>query len=157
MKNILLAVMMILSTLIFSNCKKSETTTATQSGISYPASGLYGSNLLQMADSSVINPALTFSLAANLETDATLKIILTNLSSGGKAVWFYVPSSNKNWEISSFDAGSKQQSFTAKSGSSMDLNMSFADTLGKCKIDFYENNVPSPSKSKYLIWHQTKK
>ena len=145
------------SILIFTQCKKSETTSEKQTSITYPVTGNFGNNILSMKDSTVINPSLIFSFAANLQVDATLKIIMTNLSSGNKALWFYDPATNQNWNITTYNTTLNQQTFSSKIGSSLDLSMTFADTLGKCKIDFFENNSQKLTKSKYLTWHLTKK
>ncbi len=146
-----------ISILFLSQCKKSDSSTEKQTLITYPVSGQYGNNILAMADGTIVDTHLTFSLSASLQGDALLKIIMTNLSTGGRAVWLYDQGSNQNWNISTFNTNLNQQTFTSKICSSLDLRMTFADTLGKCKIDFFENNSQSPSKSKYIIWHFIKK
>lgn len=135
--------------LLTTHCKKDEK----QTTITYPASGKYGTNILGMNDNAVINSNLDFSLAASLQIDANLKIILTNLSSGNKELWFYDFATTENWTITDYNTSSKQQTFTSTKGSSLDLLMSFTDTLGYCKIDFYENNSQTPTKSKHFSWH----
>jgi hypothetical protein len=157
MKNTYIVFALFISILFLTQCKKSESNAEKQTIITYPITGQFGNNILAMSDSVVINPSLTFSFVANLQVDATLKVIMTNLSTGGKAVWFFDPVSNQNWNISTYNTTLDQQTFSFKIGSSLDLSMTFADTLGKCKIDFFENNSQSPSKSKYLIWHFIKK
>lgn len=153
MKTYYVISLVIMSSLILTQCKKSESSNEKHTVISYPLNGSHGSNILSLDDSSVISPLNDFSLAATLEADATLKIIIKNLSSGSKAVWFYDPESNQNWNISSYDFDLGQQIFTSSKGSSLDLLVTFADTLGKCRIDFYENNSETMTKSKILIWH----
>ncbi|MCK9220138.1 MAG: hypothetical protein M0P47_08835 [Bacteroidales bacterium] len=157
MKSNLLILAILTPILIFTQCKKSETTPEKQTSITYPVTGIFGNNILNMADSTVINPQLEFSFAANLQTDATLKIIMTNLSSSSKASWFFISASNQNWNISDYDTTLNQQTFSSNKGSSLDLSMVFSDVSGECKIDFYENNSQSPTKSRYLKWQVFKK
>lgn len=146
------------SALIFAQCKKSSTSGSEekQPSISYPVTGNFGANILSMKDSTVVIPSSSFSLAAKLQGDIALKIRMTNLSEGDKAVWFDDAATNQNWNISGYNLTSKQQtftSFTSKNGGSLDLRIYFADTAGKCKIDFFENNSDIPTKSNYLKWH----
>jgi len=151
MKKTLLILGILSSILILANCKKSDATPEKQTSITYPLNGNFGNNILSMADSTVINPQLIFSLAANLQTDAILKIIMTNLSTSSKASWFFDSASNQNWNISEYNTTLNQQIFTSNKGSSLDLSIEFSDT-GKCKIDFYENKTQTPTKSRYLTW-----
>jgi hypothetical protein len=139
--------------LIFTQCKKSESTPEKQTLITYPLTGLYGNNILNMADSINLDPTLSYSFAANLQADAALKIILVNLSIDPKAGWFYDSAPNIHWVISAYDLAAHQQTFTALSGGSSDLLLEFGNTIGKCRMDFYENNSQTPTKTKYFTWH----
>ena len=151
MKKSLLILGILVSIIILTNCKKSESSSEKQTSITYPLTGNYGANLLNMEDSTIINPQLIFSLAANLQADAELKIIMTNLSSSNKASWFYNSAANQNWNISEYNTSLNQQIFTSNKGGSLDLSIEFSDT-GKCKIDFYENKTQTQTKTRYLSW-----
>jgi len=78
----------------------------TESLISYPASGMYGQNLLNL--SQTVYPAnINLSLAAQLKPQTSVKIIIRRVSGGG--MWLYTMSSGVNWTISPVDYESNSQ------------------------------------------------
>lgn len=152
MRKPFLLFVLLASVIIFTQCDESEPTPEKKTGITYPMTGIFGDNILSMADSTVVASQITYSLAANLGDDAILKITMTNLSSSSKARWFFNAEANHNWLVTEYSTDN-QQSFTSNIGKLLDLEMTFADTLGACRIDYYENNAQSPTRSKHLIWH----
>jgi hypothetical protein len=138
--------------LSFVQCKKSGSTSESPTAISYPATGAYGQNILAMSDNAMVSKASTYSFCANLQSYASLKIVITNLTTGSKAGWFYDVSTNKNWTISNLAQG--QQTFTSNNNGLLDLSFSFtADSTGKCHIDFYENSNHTLTRSRTISWH----
>ena len=140
--------------LIFSllQCKKSDTNQDKQLTISYPQTGSWGVNILSLIDGTKLNSTDEYSFSANLHTDATLKVIITNLSVDKKSVWFYNDSSISGWSISDYGTTSNNQTFTSQKTGTLDLQMIFSGSSGSCKIEFYENKLTSPTKSRYLTW-----
>jgi hypothetical protein len=140
--------------IIFSlfQCKKSETSQEKQLIVSYPQTGLWGVNILSLIDSTKLNSTDEYSFSAILQSDATLKVIITNLSVDKKSVWFYDDGSINGWSISDYGTTSNNQTFTSQKTGTLDLQMIFSGSSGSCKIEFYENKSTSPTKSRYLTW-----
>lgn len=116
----------------------------TEAPIKYPATGLYGENILDREKNSYSGNA--FSLAAQLSKGADLKIKITSLGLGG---WYYVYYSSMNWSITDFDHITKTQLFTAiDSNKSCDLHMGFQP--GKFLIEYFEMDVTEPTKTKTI-------
>jgi hypothetical protein len=153
MKKIFLCLVLLGSVLIFFQCKKSKSEPEKQTSITYPVTGLNGQNLLKMQDGTQIDQSLEFSLAANLQSDATLKIVFNNLSINPTAFWYYDSASLKNWIITAYNSTLKQQTFISATGSSLDLNVAFLPGPGKCRIDFFENGSQAVTKSVVLTWN----
>ena len=139
--------------MVFTNqCKKSDSNQEKQLSINYPSTGNWGDNVLCIKDSTLIDPSKDFSFMANLQADAQLKIIMTNLSITEKSGWFFDINSNDGWNITEYDNGSHKQIFTSRKAGVLDLDMKFIGP-GKCKIDFYENNSTTITKSIILLWN----
>ncbi|HHT23785.1 MAG TPA: hypothetical protein GXZ87_10850 [Bacteroidales bacterium] len=124
----------------------------TESLIEYPEKGLYGQNILDLSKTNYTaaeyNPYENehYSLAANLAKGTKVKIVITDLSSGG---WFYDIATPKNWSISKFDKATKSQTFTSiNSGESCDLSMIFVS--GNILIEYYEMDATEPTKTKKI-------
>ncbi len=149
----------------FPHCKKKNNTnqssvnsnTSNSNVISYPDSIYYGANVLKFQDSTILVNSKSYGLAANLQTNATLKIVITNLSplnpttpvANPKSVWFY---SNITGWIDVNGYTNDIQTFIAKPGNN-DIKIQFDNyyLFGKCRIDFFENgNIVT--KSIYLRW-----
>lgn len=153
MKKLLLLLALSGLVLFFSQCKKSKSDPVLQTSISYPNAGLYGPNPLCWTGTLLIQPADEFSLAANLQPDATLRVVITNLDDNQNGLWWYDSASNKNWVISDYSAILRKQTFTAVKGSSTDLSLGFTNS-GKCQLEVYENGSQSITKLIILIWNQ---
>jgi len=115
--------------------------------IEYPEFSDYGENIL-FGDKYQFRFTSQYSLAANLPTGTSLKIILK----GG--LWYYwaLPAP-ANWLISVYDKTNKSQEFKAmESGKSCDLKIEFADSLyqDNLVLEYYENSSPTPTKTKNL-------
>lgn len=74
MKKLFLLLVLLASVIIFTQCDESDPNPAKKTGITYPMTGIFGDNILSMADSTVVAPQITYSLAANLGDDAILSI-----------------------------------------------------------------------------------
>jgi hypothetical protein len=151
MKKVFLCLVLLGSILTFPQCKKSKSDPPKQTTITYPAAGLYGTNLLNMQGDITIDPSLEFSLAANLQSDATLRIVFTNLDIAPNGLWWYDSASIKNWDITNYDPATKQQTYTSAKAGSLDLVIGFTGS-GKCRLDFYENSSQSVTKSVLITW-----
>lgn len=142
MKN--LALLTVIFVLLFS-CKKTKE-------ITYPTTMEYGDNVLAIETDTISN-LVNYSFGAELGKKASLKVVLTNLSiqtnpSLSKPVWFY--SNEQGWVVSDYSSNDTQ-TFTSNKDGKIILDMSFSDTLGTFKIDYYENSE-SVTKTKYLSW-----
>ena len=116
----------------------------TESLIAYPATGLYGANILDLTRTQYSGEY--FSLAANLAKGTKLKIKITELGSG---TWFYSVGSSNNWSITIFDDNSKSQYFTAiESNRSCDLRMIFDS--GEFLIEYFEMEASEPTRTKTI-------
>ncbi len=137
----------------------------TESPIEYPSTGLYGDNILNLADTlysaDYDNPC---SLAAILQRGTALRIKITSLGLDGnpgtpvdtgvpptsvKPMWYYVFGSSINWSITNFDQNSYTQYFTAiEPDASCDLHMFF--DKGRFLIEYYELNALIPTRRKTI-------
>lgn len=116
----------------------------TESIIEYPATGLYGENILDLEKKSYKGGS--FSLASNLAKGTELKIKITALGTG---IWYYSLGSSNNWAITPFDKKTKSQYFTAiDSDKSCDLNMQFDS--GTFLIEYFEMGVTEPNRTKTI-------
>jgi hypothetical protein len=153
MKKLIFITVTLLIIFFFNQCKKSETTpTPKQTAISYALTGKWGLNLLSLNDSTTLNSIDEYSFSATLQSDAALKIIITNLSTDTKSVWFYEEGSNEGWSITDYDNNSNQQIFTSLKSGTLDLQTVFSGSAGSCRLDYYENNSTTPVKSRHLAW-----
>lgn len=113
--------------------------------ISYTSSGAYGENVLALADNSSLTDINGYSLCAELGKKAELKIIITQLS--GSGAWFYAD--ENGWTVNSYVGGTQQ--FESNDDGKIDLNITFENGPGSCKVDFYENSS-AVTYSKTFIW-----
>ncbi len=141
-------------------CKKESTSTdngntTPSKKISYPDAIYHGKNILSLPDSSIIQHSTSYGFAADLEKDATLSIIITDLSApdslgGFFPKWVY-GTNTTGWTVLDWDDG--KQKFIATQTGKVDLEIQF-DPGGKsgiCRLDFFEN-ATAITKSKYIRW-----
>lgn len=129
----------------FSSCKKNKE-------ISYPTSGIYGENILTKNNGDSLSYLRSYSLAADLNKKAELKVVFNNQSLGNE-VWFY--SSGDGWIVGDYQS-SGSQTFTSTRDGAIDLKLEFAIGPGtylggKCQVDIYENS-DDITKSINLKW-----
>lgn len=118
---------------------------STESIIKYPSEGLYGKNILSLADT--VYSRGDYSLAANIPDNMSLKVILTALNPD--SIWFYLLGTGHNWSINTFSNG--EQTFTAiDSGTTCDLHMRDFKQ-GKYLIQYFETKSPKPTRQK-VFW-----
>jgi hypothetical protein len=116
----------------------------TESLIEYPATGLFGDNILDLEKESYSGE--NFSLTSNLAKGTELKIRITALDTGA---WYYSLGSSTNWSITPFDFVTKTQYFTAiDSDKSCDLNMLFDS--GTFFIEYFEMGATEPNRTKTI-------
>lgn len=119
----------------------------TETVIEYPSSGIYGSNILSLSDTTFSEESgEPFSLAAYLPKGTSL---MTKISILEGEVWSMIQGSGGNWAITNFDTLTQSQTFTAiESGRSCDLSMDFR--AGQFLIEYYEiasSDVPTRTKT----------
>lgn len=153
MKSIAFALFALVAVMFVYSCGKDNDDEA-ETGITYPDSVLYGVNILSSAIPATLVNGKNYGLGAELETDASLKIVFTNLSatdtlSGHTPVWFY--SDATGWVVSDYSSGS--QTFTASQTGKIDVEMSFENygISGSCRVDYCENSN-SVTRSKTIVW-----
>ncbi len=129
--------------LIFS-CKKEDRKKVAW----YPPISFNGTNILALKDSSILNASTIYSIAANLEKDQTLKVVLTNLSEYTHVVW--QTSNLENWIASLIEPQGKSQSFTSSTHGDLDMKIEFT-FQAPIRIDIYED-ADTITSSKIIFW-----
>ena len=141
--------------------------TAAQSLITYPETGLNGSNILSLTTLQYGSGTNNFvSLATQLNKGTTVKIKITALSTSdtaktqakdssgvaiplASAIWYYAVGSEINWLITDFNTSNHTQTFTSiETGKSCDLKMFF--DKGSFLIEYFEMNATTPTRSKII-------
>jgi len=145
-KRILIYTIIVLLTASNFGCNKEE-----ELSIIYPSSGAYGKNILALANNTILDNSNGYSLSAELSKDAKLKIVITNLSSSGTgspgANWFYAE--GDGWIIGDYVGNSQQ--FESNKDGKLDLDITFENGPGSCRVDYYENSS-SVNNSKTYTW-----
>jgi hypothetical protein len=136
----------------------------TGNNITYPATGLYGDNILSLSKTSYKGGLeITHSLAAQTPNGVPLKIKITPVlaakSSAAQAdsvtpapipSWYYVYGTNNNWSISIYDNTNHTQTFTVvESNKACDLSMFFEK--GSFLLEYFESSSSSPTRRKTII------
>jgi hypothetical protein len=125
--------------------------------ITYPATGLYGVNILsddvtevQLTNNGPGAPRFIGSMKADVPTGLSLTIVL----SGG--TWGYSTSPGpSNWTVSAYDNNTQSQKFTVtESGKISDLELAFLSTPPYITIEYYENGDTTPTKTKLLYFKE---
>jgi hypothetical protein len=136
MKKISFCILSILGILLtLSSCKK-------VGAVTYPTSINYGENLLNMSGPLVKGES--YSVEATLGKNASLKIVITNLSDQDpdltipKPRWLTVY--EKGWKADDYSYSALNQSYQTLFQGTSDMKIVFQGSPGKCRIDFYENS-----------------
>lgn len=117
----------------------------TNSVITYPATGMYGDNIL--AKSQLIYNGSLFSMKTNLKRCSQFKIRL-HLISG--FVWGYSNNTATNWNITTYDSTAQEQFFTViNTELPSDLEISF-QAGGTYLIEYFETNLSTLTFSKTI-------
>lgn len=120
-------------------------------GLTYPASGFYGINIL---DETTLNFPSTgeYSLNAIVPTGSSIlvKFQHTGPDFGAIDMWGYALGTDQNLLISSYDSGTGQQTFQS-TGGDIDLNFSFIGSAS-ATISIYENGATTPTRTKNITW-----
>ena len=120
----------------------------------YPATGKYGSNVLDTVTSHFkADHTINHSLGAELPQGVNIRIKFINKSSTlNKNLWFYTMFQHTNLSISLYDEKTGIQEFTSiESGKPIDCCFSFGGT-GSATIEIYENGKITPSRIKNITW-----
>jgi len=141
----------------------------TQSLITYPETGLHGSNILSLTKINYVGGDYTeHSLSAQLAKGTALKIKITSLSADTviisptdtteaiinitKGMWYYSVGSQINWSISTFNQSNYTQTFTAiEPDKTCDLVMFFQK--GSYLIEYFEMNSTVPTRKKVIFYN----
>ena len=131
--------------LLFTACKKDPK--EPHGAITYPATGLYGANILS-DDVTEVDVNLEYSMSAETPSESDLKIILKD------GLWFYDPHATTNWTVTSYNDNTQSQIFTVtQTGKISDLFLSFNDkdpNQSPITVEYYENGAVTPTKTKQL-------
>ncbi|MEQ8323580.1 MAG: hypothetical protein RIC15_11665 [Vicingaceae bacterium] len=142
-------VMILVICIFFTSCSKKDESDLVPS-IDYPVNGTYGINLLHNSNNAFKATGANgpfYSLAANLNDRAQLKIIINRVDTGN---WLYTVGSNVNWAISSFDRALERQIFQeVNAGKRCDLEIRFYGG-GTFTIDYYEYGSNSITRTKTI-------
>ena len=116
--------------------------------IEYPEYSDYGENIL-FAEKDTFIARKDYSMAAVLPVGTSLRIVMRN------GMWYYnaMPNGPVNWNITTYDFSTRQQTFTAKEdGKVCDLVIMFdpPQVQGDLTIEYYENEATTPTKIKHL-------
>jgi hypothetical protein len=127
--------------------------------INYPATGLYGINILadNVTEVEITDDEFPCSMRAEVPSGLSLTIILR-----GDADWFYEWEATVNWTISTLDYDPETeistQIFTVKeSGKISDMELLFdysKNTPSYITIEYYENGATTPTKTKILYFKE---
>jgi len=110
----------------------------------YPLNGTYGPNILNDSITKVVSD-LTNSMRAEVSSGGALKVIVN-----GGGTW-KTDSAATNWNIEKYNSAKQWQVYTVtETGKASDLPFIFTSP-GIYKIDFYENNVDQPSRTKEIV------
>lgn len=110
--------------------------------VTFPAQGLHGPNLLVSGSNASITVDQNYSMRADLQKDARLKIVFTNTSNYTGASEFaprWVTSGENNWNIGSYVNHIQEYSATRRVDKA-DLAIKFINSPGTAKLDFYVNS-----------------
>jgi len=134
--------------LLFTACKEDpKEPQKPQESIFYPATGLYGANILS-DDVTEVDANLEYSMSAETPSGSDLKIILKD------GLWFYDPHATTNWTVTSYNDNTQSQIFTVtQTGKRSDLYLSFDDkdpNQSAITVEYYENGAVTPTKTKQL-------
>ncbi len=120
----------------------------TQTLVNFPETGLYGKNILYLADT-IFNAGTNYSFAATLPPYVkVLTIKLTTLKNS--ALWSYYGSTAINWSFGELVLNGNYSELisTISSGQSSDAGIIF--DKGLYLIDYFENNSINPTRSKTI-------
>lgn len=115
----------------------------------YPGTGLYGTNFLNLVNNASLSSGTKYSFAAHVPAGSNLKIVVKGIS----GLW-YTGTNVQGWQVGSYDSQTNSQTFTAlETGKNIDLELALSYT-GSCTLEFYENNSPTPGTIKTISWEQ---
>jgi hypothetical protein len=126
--------------------------------INYPATGLYGVNILSDDVTEIEaqvswpeQPHFTCSMSAEVPTGLSLVIVLKKEDTD----WLCEMSPNApiNWTIGEYDENTQSCKFTVtESGKISDLKFGVLNVPSYITIEYYENGVTTPTKTKLLYF-----
>lgn len=125
--------------------------------ITYPENVLYGNNFLALPDSSFLTSDNNYEIGANLNKDAHLKIVITNLSTNPNPeqigpIWVF-DTDSQGWNIQDYNENNNNQTLISSTTGKISTLISFKTFEGEgiCRVDFYENSN-TVTKTKYYFW-----
>jgi hypothetical protein len=122
--------------------------------ITYPENSTYGENVLYSEKTDFTIRPKPISIAAKLPKGTSLKIILKEIPGvplGSTAIQS-IPNAPVNWSFTTWTTLSpKQQTIIAlESGKDCDLILYVLGSGGSTKVEYYENNATTPTRTKIL-------
>lgn len=145
--------------LVISSCKKDDQDKEEDKTIiGYSIEGNWGANILAMSDSTELFKDTEYSICANIGDDATLRVLIFNLSDNSNAqspadyaIWFISDLDNNGWNTYNFDDESNSQEFNAANTGEIDRRIKFS-AVGLVRIEVYENSSENASKTLIITW-----
>ena len=127
--------------------------------ITYPATGLYGVNILSddVTEIEVPSPGPGVHFTCSMRADVPLGLSLVIILKSEDAEWFYemMPNAPINWTIGEYYSNPQHQKFTVtESGKMSDLNFGVFTTPSNITIEYYENGDTTPTKTKLLYFKE---
>lgn len=102
--------------------------------IEFPATGTYGTNILDTTEDTVYFSQQHYSLRAVIPEGSTLKIKLNSVTGGS---WWYSLGSNVGWSISEFTTGAQ---FFEGLNTTCELDVDLGNMTGMFQVWYYENS-----------------
>lgn len=143
MRNLALLLVLIVTLLA---CKKEDDDPKDK--ITYPTSTSFGVNILEQTETDstgietdTIQGYESYGMAANLEDNASLKIVISqqNTPNDYASFWFYDASFISGWHVTTVEEVYYSQTCEAIEKGDVYMQIYFPNNT-KCKIDYYENS-----------------
>lgn len=117
--------------------------------VSYPVSGLYGTNILGPYSAGIYS-GNSCSASAEVSANASLRVVIKNMSDDNSS-WTYKPVSVRGWAIDAYNPASKSQQLIAIGKKSCHVELIFTGK-GSADIEFYENGAVTPTFKRHVYW-----
>jgi hypothetical protein len=138
----------------------------TSASYTYPPTGFYGTNILYsgctpFSDWGPQSEVLEYEIAATVPPGASLRVKITSLAfsssipgaggaSGSSPGWAFA--GDGDFRASDFDSTTGSQLFMSRLAGDNETRF-YLDGTGQARIDFYECDAATPTRSEIISWH----